>query len=1398
MSAITALQAPGSKSARRSSSRVADSKIGRAVNVVVEQLEGRTLLSGNLPASIHASTDAAYTLSGDPTTGYSLVLSAGTYAFDANVGAAAGDLPNLTLTLTNSAVAAFNSPQTLTGLSLSGTAKLTATSSGGGSAGNVLTVGTGGFSMPLDPTTHLPTATFDLMDNDMLLQGAGSAELPVLQALLLNGLPAGGTGLGSSDAAASPTTNKTALGYGLNGGTVNFSTFDGQPVVAGDVLVKYTLAGDVNFDGSVGNIDYGILRSHLNRPGTTWTTGDFNYDTQTDSADYGLLSNNFGLDLTGPNYARTIQPVGLPVSAVEGQPFTGALATFTDALNTTSNPTSLGEYQASVDWGDGTFVAATVTADTDPADPSGFVVTGTSTSPLSNPDALIDTKVQYSSASGLQGRPASLGEPVVSVTPAVTDLTATAVSTSEIDLAWTVNATNASAIELDTSTDGVNYTATMLDPTATSYKDMGLTEGSHHYYKVRAIQPGGPSAFAGPVDLYAIPMVSNLTADPVSTSEIGLAWDAVTSPGATGIEIWRSSDGVTYSLLTTLPPNATSYSESGLPEATAYAYEVRVMEGSVGSDFSTSFIMTLAAAPTGLTATANGDAVDLAWTAHSSNAAGYNIYVSSNGSSFDFLDSVAAGVSTYHDAGATDGGIDYYEVTAVDSAGESSATNVAGAQPVAPLQLADDAPVGQGRVDYTVVHGQTLTISYAGYGVLINDTDPNGRTLSVASHTSPSHGTLTLNADGTFTYAADANFTGQDTFTYTATDDLGATGNTATVTINVTDLMPEAASQVVDVPQALDASGNYTLNPGPVSGNLIASDPEGDPLTYSVVSGPTSGQGTFTLVSSTGAFTYTPNSSNTSTATVVFKASDNALDTNLATLTFPGFTVNAHEEDDEGETSLDGDELVYEPLPIAGSNQHLSVAQNGTLQVGAPGLLDRALDEDTASPDPDSLSVDTNLIEPPQHGTLSALNATDGSYTYQPSPGFAGRDYFTYRILDGSKSGGYATTFINVVPLAVSISINGLQPGDPGAVIPAPDPTASTPPYATLSLSTPGFLPDGSTVTLSVNSDVGQDLNVYSGPPGSSGNTALIGKDAGTNSVTWTFGNGSNPPLSTVYATGLVGTNYDQVTFTLSVAVAPEHYDNPAAPATQATNQPIVATQPATVPGNGFLIAFDGTTDTAAKNTVIKQFYDAYDPGTTTLLNKDYEPGVGNADDNPNALVRYWNVAFGDGAARAYEWSALFHVASYFAQHPGEPLDVIGYSRGAFEATLLLKDLSTNSARFKEVVKTMYPNKKGLAFPTTARFVGLVAPVSGALGDSFIEKWPTSVPGGVKGMYEGLAGKVFATENPILKQIPVTKPDGPPPDEKTYPLDGHTTIQFDPQVLPDMETDAKLVGVKFK
>ena len=80
-------------------------------------------------------------------------------------------------------------------------------------------------------------------------------------------------------------------------------------------------------------------------------------------------------------------------------------------------------------------------------------------------------------------------------------------------------------------------------------------------------------------------------------------------------------------------------------------------------------------------------------------------------------------------------------------------------------------------------HNNTLSIS-ATDGVLKNDLDPEGQTLSASDASDPPNGTVTMNADGSFSYNPEVNFFGDDQFTHRARDPDGKS-NTATVTIHV-------------------------------------------------------------------------------------------------------------------------------------------------------------------------------------------------------------------------------------------------------------------------------------------------------------------------------------------------------------------------------------------------------------------------------------------------------------------------------------------------------------------------------------------------------------------------------------------------------------------------------------
>jgi PEP-CTERM motif len=71
------------------------------------------------------------------------------------------------------------------------------------------------------------------------------------------------------------------------------TTFDGQAVNDGDVLVKYTYYGDALLNGNVSAGDYVQIDNGFNMHLTGWYNGDFNYDSVINGDDYALIDNAY-------------------------------------------------------------------------------------------------------------------------------------------------------------------------------------------------------------------------------------------------------------------------------------------------------------------------------------------------------------------------------------------------------------------------------------------------------------------------------------------------------------------------------------------------------------------------------------------------------------------------------------------------------------------------------------------------------------------------------------------------------------------------------------------------------------------------------------------------------------------------------------------------------------------------------------------------------------------------------------------------------------------------------------------------------------------------------------------------------------------------------------------------
>ena len=287
----------------------------------------------------------------------------------------------------------------------------------------------------------------------------------------------------------------------------------------------------------------------------------------------------------------------------------------------------------------------------------------------------------------------------------------------------------------------------------------------------------------------------------------------------------------------------------------------------------------------------------------------------------------------------------------------------------------DDAPVAVND-NYSVDENAILTIAVP--GVLANDSDPDGQTLSVTIESEPSHGAVNLSADGSFSYTPAAGYDGPDSFTYSASD--GAlSSNVATVTIDVkrTNAAPVATDDTYatleDTPLSISAPG------------VLANDSDGDsdPLTAVLVAGPSNGTLT---VNADGSFSYNPNANFNGLDSFTYQASDGLALSNVTTVTLSVAAGN--------------------DAPVA-VDDSASMLEGGTIN----GVSVLANDSDV---DGDVLTAELATL--PAHGTLSF--SSDGTYTYTPAAGFTGTDNFTYIARDAHGAGSSpAMVTLTVSPL---------------------------------------------------------------------------------------------------------------------------------------------------------------------------------------------------------------------------------------------------------------------------------------------------------------------------------------------------------------------------------------------
>ena len=215
--------------------------------------------------------------------------------------------------------------------------------------------------------------------------------------------------------------------------------------------------------------------------------------------------------------------------------------------------------------------------------------------------------------------------------------------------------------------------------------------------------------------------------------------------------------------------------------------------------------------------------------------------------------------------------------------------------------------------------------------------------------------------------------------------------NTITFDPNPTGAPPASNSAPTATDQTLTL-----LEDTPTNGTLTATDPDNDPLTFTIITPPTRGVAALTN-SGVGTFTYTPATNSNGADRFVYRVGDGKL-TADATVAVTIAPVN--------------------DAPIAAG---ISLA--ATEDITASGqLLGSDVDGDALT-----YSIVTNGAK----GAAAITNASTGAFTYTPQANKNGIDTIVYRVSDGKLTSDATVTVtiapVNDAPIAAAVSLSATE-----------------------------------------------------------------------------------------------------------------------------------------------------------------------------------------------------------------------------------------------------------------------------------------------------------------------------------------------------------------------------------
>jgi hypothetical protein len=263
---------------------------------------------------------------------------------------------------------------------------------------------------------------------------------------------------------------------------------------------------------------------------------------------------------------------------------------------------------------------------------------------------------------------------------------------------------------------------TTLGQNTTSGTINSLLEGTQYYYRLQGVNAGGRSAYSNETSATTIlNHPGSLTAQALSSSQVLLTWTD-NSATETGYRIERSPlTDTNFTEIATVGANTTSFTDSGLNEATKYWYRVRAYNTYTTSDYSTERQVTtlynIPAPPSGLTITSlQSNKVSLSWSDNSGDESGFKIQRKQGATgTYATIKTTGVNVTSYtdKDTALRDGTLYYYRVCATNAAGDSAFSNeVSGMTPLKKPTSATATAVSSSQINLTWIDNSAGETGY--------------------------------------------------------------------------------------------------------------------------------------------------------------------------------------------------------------------------------------------------------------------------------------------------------------------------------------------------------------------------------------------------------------------------------------------------------------------------------------------------------------------------------------------------------------------------------------------------------------------------------------------------------------------------------------------------------------